>query len=324
MYTTLAGVPQPKHEISGDMALKHSPQCYVLMPFAQQFRATYETAIKPAVSEAADGFGAMITCRRGDEIVGPGSITREIVSSIYTADVVIADLTGNNPNVFYELGIAHCMGNKTVMITQNIDDVPFDVSAYRLIRYNPSLDGLTALRLELAGAVSEILAGRVRQASNPVEDFVPIRYSNVVIRLEDLVRHECQVASEVWLIEPSIEVDLKLFRHVIKENIERRSINYRYLVPETTSVLRNIRRLRDVLGVDEAAWKRLAFRVIHPKMVESEVVIYDAHTQLEKVFLMSSPEEEHPFWFRIRGSRARALIERYEELWQDASDPSTT
>jgi hypothetical protein len=294
------------------------------MPFAQQFRETYETAIKPAVSEAGGKFENGITCRRGDEIVGPGSITREIVSSIYTADVVIADLTGNNPNVFYELGIAHCMGNKTVMITQNLVSVPFDVSAYRLIRYDPTPEGLAALRSEIAGAVVEILAGRVRQASNPVEDFVPIRYTNVVIRLEDLVRHECQVAREVWLIEPSIEVDLKLFRQVIKENIESRSINYRYLVPDTTSVLRNIRRLREVLGVDETAWKRLAVRVVPAKMVESEVVIYDAHTQLEKVFLMSSPEEEHPFWFRVRGSRASALIERYEDLWHDASDCSMT
>jgi len=304
------------------VALKQSSLCYVLMPFAAEFRATYEAAIKPAVSQAAGKFGTSITCLRGDEIIGPGSITREIVSSIYTADVVVADLTGNNPNVFYELGIAHCMGNKTVMITQNIAGIPFDVSAYRLIRYDATPEGLAALHSELAGAVLEILAGRIRQASNPVEDFVPIRYTNVVIRFEYLVRHECQVGSEVWLIEPNIEVDLKLFRHAIKENIERRSINYRYLLPNTKSILRNIKRLREVLGVSEDAWKRVAVRVINPHMVESEVVIYDAHTELEKVFLMSSPEE-HPFWFRIRGSRASALIERYEDLWHDASDCST-
>jgi len=294
------------------------------MPFAAQFRATYETAIKPAVSEAGDRFGTKITCRRGDEIIGPGSINREIVSSIYMVDAVIADLTGNNPNVFYELGIAHCMGNKTVMITQDIAGAPFDVSAYRLIRYDATPEGLAALRSELTGAVLEILAGRVHQASNPVEDFVPIRYTNVVIRFEDIVRHERQVEKEVWLIQPNMEVDLKLFRHVIKDNIERRSINYRYLVPDTRSVRRNLQRLREVLGVDEAAWKRVSVRVLHPKMVESEVVIFDAHSTLEKVFLMSSPDEEHPFWFRIRTSRASALVERYEELWHDASDCSMT
>src|SRR5260370_28714470 len=193
MYTTLSGVPKPKHETSGDVALKHAALCYVLMPFALQFRAAYETAIKPAVSDAADRFGTKITCRRGDEIVGPGSITRGIVSSIYTADAVIADLTGDNPNVFYELGIAHCLGNKTLMLTQNIASAPFDVSAYRLIRYNPTPEGLAAFRSELAAAVFGILAGRVKQATNPVEDFVPIRYTNIVIRLEDLVRHEWQV-----------------------------------------------------------------------------------------------------------------------------------
>src|SRR5258708_30309226 len=143
----------------------------------------------------------------------------------------------------------------------------------------------------------EILGGRVKQATNAVEDFVPIRYTNIVIRLEDLVRHECQAGSDVWLIEPNFEVDLKHFRHVIKENIERRSINYRYLVPDTKSVLRSIGRLREVLGVGKEAWKRIAVRVVDAHMVESEVVIYDAHSKLEKVFLMSSPEEDHPFCF---------------------------
>lgn len=324
MYTTLSGVPRPNHEASGDVDLKQSPLCYVVMPFAAQFRATYDVAIKPAVSEAARKLGIKVTCRRGDEIIGPGSITREIVNSIYTADVVIADLSGNNPNVFYELGIAHCMGNKTVMITQSIAGVPFDVSAYRLIRYEATPEGLAELHSELAGGVLEILAGRVREASNPVEDFVPIRLTNIVSRFDDLVRHERQVENEVWIIEPNIEGDLKLFRNTIKENIERRSINYRYLLPDTKSILRNIKRLRDVLGVDEDAWKRVAVRVINPHMVESEVVIYDAHTELEKVFLRSSPEEEHPFWFRIRGSRASALIERFEDLWHDASDYSMT
>ncbi|HEY6393292.1 MAG TPA: hypothetical protein VIX89_18565 [Bryobacteraceae bacterium] len=317
-------MPRSNHEAFGDAALKQSPLCYVVMPFAARFRATYDIAIKLAVSEAADKLGIKITCRRGDEIIGPGSITREIVNSIYTADVVIADLSGNNPNVFYELGIAHCMGNKTVMITQDIAAVPFDVSPYRLIRYDATPEGLAVVRSELTVAVLEILEGRVQQASNPVEDFVPIRYTNIVCRFEDLVRHERQVGNEVWLIEPNIDADLKLFRHAIKENIERRSINYRYLLPDTKSILRNMKRLRDVLGVDEDAWKRVAVRVINPHMVESEVVIYDAHTELEKVFLRSSPEEEHQFWFRMRGSRASALIERYEDLWHDASDCSMT
>ncbi len=294
--------------------------CYVLMPFSTELRETYHAAIKPAIAEAADRFGIHIICLRGDEIVGPGSITREIVSSIYTANVVIADLTGNNPNVFYELGIAHCMGNKTIMVTQNLTGVPFDVSAYRLIRYDPAPSGLEAPRSELTRAVLEVLTGGAHQASNPVEDFVPTRYTNVVIRLEDLMVLESQVASEVWLIEPSVEVDLKLFRNVIKENIEKRSVNYRYLIPNTKAVQRNAKRLREVLGVTEHAWKRVTVRVVDPHMVESEVVIYDAHSDREQVFLMSSPEDAHPFWFRIRGSRATAIVERYESLWHDASE----
>src|SRR5580658_3641169 len=125
--------------------------CYVLMPFSAELKSVYE-AIKTAIADAGVRLGRTISCHRGDEIADTGSIAREIINSIFHADVVVADLSGNNPNVFYELGVAHSMGNKTIMITQACEAVPFDVNAYRFIKYQASPEGLTALRSELVAS----------------------------------------------------------------------------------------------------------------------------------------------------------------------------
>jgi len=294
------------------------------MPFAPEFREVYDEAIRLAADDVASRSDRVIVCRRGDDIVSPGSVTREIVGSIYSADVVIADLTGNNPNVFYELGVAHTLGNKTIMITQDLSGVPFDVSAYRLIRYDPSATGLARLRASLGATIEAVVTGEGRQPDNPVQDSIPIRISSLIARNEDLVALETQVCTSVWVIQPTFETDLKLYRDAIKENIENRCVCYRYLVPDTPKVLRGLTRLREALAVDDTAWQRIDVRLVETHMIESEVVIYDESTSREQVFLMSSPDEEHPFWYRIRGTRARAIHERYEALWHELSKPART
>lgn len=86
--------------------------CFVIMPFKGDLKEVYEKAIKPASKEA--GF----TPLRVDEVPGIYNINRKIIQNIFTSEVVIADLTGWNPNVFYELGVAHSIDNKTIPIIQ--------------------------------------------------------------------------------------------------------------------------------------------------------------------------------------------------------------
>lgn len=94
--------------------------CFVLIPFQPNFGDPYE-AIRKAVGSA--GF----SCRRADEIFETRSIIQIINELIGRAEVVVADLTGRNANVFYELGYAHALGKSTILITQNAEDVPFDL-----------------------------------------------------------------------------------------------------------------------------------------------------------------------------------------------------
>ncbi len=137
-------------------------KAFVLMPFREEYREVYDEVYKKACND--NGFD----CLRVDDISRPGSITRDIVEGIIEADVIIADLTGRNPNVFYELGIAHTIGRKTIMTAQSRQDVPFDIANYRVFIYDQSIAGSKKLHAALDASLKELKNVIVRH-SNPVQ-----------------------------------------------------------------------------------------------------------------------------------------------------------
>ncbi|MFZ2643208.1 MAG: hypothetical protein WA117_19605 [Verrucomicrobiia bacterium] len=138
-------------------------KCFVLMPFDERLREVYQEVYKP-VCESSN-----IVPWRVDEISRPGSITKDIVEGILDADVVIADLTTRNANVYYELGIAHAVGNKTIMTAQHGTEVPFDIANYRIIFYEQSIKGSKKLVSDLDSAIKELLKV-LEQTNNPVQE----------------------------------------------------------------------------------------------------------------------------------------------------------
>lgn len=104
--------------------------CFALMPFKVPFNDYYEEIIKPAAKDA--GLNAL----RSDEIYGTKPVIRDIWEQIWKARAVIADVTTKNPNVNYELGMCHTLGVPTVIITQRMEDVPFDYQHRRCIVYD--------------------------------------------------------------------------------------------------------------------------------------------------------------------------------------------
>ena len=92
--------------------MENEKLCFVLMPFKEEMREVYDIAIKPAIEQA--GF----TSLRVDELKGSFNINKKIIKFIFKSDAILADLTNWNPNVFYEMGVAHAIGNKTIMIIQ--------------------------------------------------------------------------------------------------------------------------------------------------------------------------------------------------------------
>lgn len=103
------------------------------MPFSEAFEDVYRLGIKDACTNA----GAY--CERVDEQIFNERILDRIYNQIAKADLVIADMTGRNPNVFYEVGYAHALGRPTILLTQNADDIPFDLKHFPHIVYGAKI-----------------------------------------------------------------------------------------------------------------------------------------------------------------------------------------
>ncbi len=110
-----------------------------MMPFDASFAGVYAS-----IQGAAEDVG--LRCRRADEIWETPAIIQDIVNLIDRARVVVCDCTGRNPNVFYEIGIAHTLGREVILLTQSEHDVPFDLRHLRYIRYLNNGEGLQQLR----------------------------------------------------------------------------------------------------------------------------------------------------------------------------------
>ena len=106
---------------------------FVLMPFDEGFRDIYEVGIKPACNDA----GAY--CERVDEQIFVENILERVYNQIAKADVIVAEMTGRNPNVFYEVGYAHALNKQVILLTQNTEDIPFDLQHYPHIVYGGSI-----------------------------------------------------------------------------------------------------------------------------------------------------------------------------------------
>ena len=122
----------------------------VMMPFDAAFTSVYDS-LKATVESVGR------RCRRADEIWENPAIIQDIVSLIDRSRVVVCDCTGRNPNVFYEIGIAHTLGREVILITQNEADIPFDLRHLRYVRYLNNAEGRAALSTALAARLTAIL-----------------------------------------------------------------------------------------------------------------------------------------------------------------------
>jgi hypothetical protein len=115
----------------------------VMMPFAPAFDTVYAT-IQQACRTAK------LTCERSDKIWEESTIIQDVFNLIYRSRIVVADLTDNNPNVMYEVGIAHTLGRNVVPIVQAPASRPFDIAHHRILDYVPDAQGLAAMQEHLA------------------------------------------------------------------------------------------------------------------------------------------------------------------------------
>lgn len=119
----------PGHE-DGGSGRQFLDTCFVMMPFGQWMDTYYREIYVPAIKEAG------LEPVRADELFSTGSVIEQIWEQISRAKVLLADLTGKNANVFYELGLAHAANKPVVFTTGQLEDVPFDLRHLRVAIYD--------------------------------------------------------------------------------------------------------------------------------------------------------------------------------------------
>ncbi len=111
------------------------PKAFVVMKFEETYDNLYREVIRPVCEKS--GFDV----HRADDVFRPGIILQDIINSLLDSDLVIAEVTPPNPNVFYELGYAHALAKPTVLLARRGGELPFDISGYRVIFYDDTIGG---------------------------------------------------------------------------------------------------------------------------------------------------------------------------------------
>jgi Sigma-54 interaction domain len=131
-----------------------SDYCFALMPFGQvqSVQEIYRNHVVKVVNRCN------LRCERADDLNAVNGVMQLIWESICRAKIIIADLTGKNPNVFYELGVAHTLGKPVIMITESIEHVPSDLRHLRAIEYSYRPDKIQAFEEALERTIRGLLS----------------------------------------------------------------------------------------------------------------------------------------------------------------------
>ena len=169
---------------------------FVISPFGEPNDTYFALILKPALEEC--GLYAV----RGDSLYRPTTIIDDIWQGIKDSTVLVAELTGRNPNVFYELGLAHAISKPVVLLAQNIEDVPFDLRAIRVLVYDKDHpDWGRRLQADLTRALKEVLQSPT--TAIPVTFKVP-SHAKPVEEAETLLRIEL-LESQVQRLAASVD-----------------------------------------------------------------------------------------------------------------------
>jgi len=175
-----------RHSVFPDSDFRVDPLLvFVAMPFAPEFNALYEVVETLLVDYCH------LRCLRADAISRSGSITAEIWRHTNEAMSIIADLSGCNANVFYEVGLAHALGKPVVLLSRDVKDVPFDLRHLRIVQYDPDA-GLKAIRLQLLSALRPCLTTVPQRwdQSRQAED------CNSLVRISGLQQPEAAITGQ--------------------------------------------------------------------------------------------------------------------------------
>lgn len=142
---------QTKSVISGDgIEIAHGTG-FVLLPHKPEYEDIYKHAIQPALE------ANRVDALKGDDIYAVGTVLNQVWNQIRQAEVIIADVSGSNPNVVFELGLCFGLRRFPILLCQNAADLPFNLRSLRHIEYTDDVGGVTALKEKLTDAIAAFL-----------------------------------------------------------------------------------------------------------------------------------------------------------------------
>ena len=176
-----------------------TPFVFVLMPFNDAFTDIYKLGIKKTAEEAG------LRAERVDEQLYSESMLERIYRQIDAADIIVADMTGQNPNVFYEVGYAHAKGKLCILLTQNASDIPFDLKQHRHIVYGGQI-------LKLQSELTTNLQWAAEQVKSAKTSGLNVKFQ---VKNEELERNKFQATVSLRLL-----IDIENTRDVSFGEIE--------------------------------------------------------------------------------------------------------
>lgn len=183
--------------------------CFVISPIGEigsETRKRSDTVFKHIIKPAMEPDYTVV---RADRITDPGITPNQMFKNIFDADMVIADLTDHNPNVFYELAIRHIINKPSVLLIEVGTPLPFDIASVRAIQYDTSdLDTALKARESLQQQVKSIEEGRI-QMDNPISVAIDVdtmqksksiteRTLATVIESQEMMRQEIAQLREAF------------------------------------------------------------------------------------------------------------------------------
>lgn len=141
------GITVSNFKVRGD-----KPRAFVVMQFSSEYNDVYQDVIREVCKDYE------VNVVRADEVNGPGLIIADVVREIGTSQLVIADITPTNPNVYFEVGYAFALRKPTILLARKDTRLPFDVAGFRVLFYEDSIGGKKRLEDGLRRHLDAILS----------------------------------------------------------------------------------------------------------------------------------------------------------------------
>ena len=204
---------------------------FMIMPFQEEFLELYGM-IKEKLKDKYEFSNA------GD-LESKRNILQDIVVGIAQADVIIADVTQLNPNVFYELGLCHALDKKVILITQDINELPFDIRSYRVSEYQTNFWKIKDIIDEIEKILQGVQDGSV-QFGNPIKDYYPSNEKEKLFKKNEITPKENISGEDRGFLDfmADINEDIDKLSNEIEKMVEEQNIMTKQMEDATDEITR--------------------------------------------------------------------------------------